>query len=402
MLRVALNTTAHTHHSILPDTPGTLKDAPIIVANQIFSSAIAPFAKLQAVPQNAQPVTLQPDRDAAFEFVTKQIRQVAMELSTKRKKQREQAKTEEAIARYRQQFEEFAADGEISFGERFVLNKLKQELNLSDGNVQTIEQNVLRPPANQQALDQYRKFFEEAIVKYGYPCSEKIAGDLKLVQTHLGLTDTDVSQVEAPIIAKKEAEQQEQQQLQQQQLELERQQDEERQRREQEQAEQLRRQEEAKRQFQREAEELRRQQQLQEDEKQRLTASGSTRSNIQVSRFEFEVVTVDPTGKEVNRSRKQAEFFVEDLGNGVILEMVAIPGGTFLMGSPTAEEGHWSKEEPQHDVTIQPFYMGKFTVTQAQWLAIAALPKVNIDLYPDPASFKGSDRPVNKFPGSKR
>lgn len=80
---------------------------PVILRSVDWTSA--PFGKLQAVPRNAQPVTLQPDRDAAFEFVTKQIRQVAIELSAKREKQREQAKKEEAIARYRQQFEEFAA-----------------------------------------------------------------------------------------------------------------------------------------------------------------------------------------------------------------------------------------------------------------------------------------------------
>jgi formylglycine-generating enzyme required for sulfatase activity len=74
--------------------------------------------------------------------------------------------------------------------------------------------------------------------------------------------------------------------------------------------------------------------------------------------------------------------------------MVAIPGGRFLMGSPESEAGRFQYEGPQHEVSIQPFYMGKYAVTQAQWLAIAERPKVAIDLDPTPSSFKGDRRPV--------
>jgi len=88
--------------------------------------------------------------------------------------------------------------------------------------------------------------------------------------------------------------------------------------------------------------------------------------------------------------------FIEDLGNGVTLDMVAIPGGTFLMGSPEREPLRRGGESPQHTVTIQPFFMGKFTVTQAQWRIIADFPKVNIDLEPEPSEFKGVNLPVEK------
>ncbi|MBD1808871.1 SUMF1/EgtB/PvdO family nonheme iron enzyme [Microcoleus sp. FACHB-SPT15] len=88
--------------------------------------------------------------------------------------------------------------------------------------------------------------------------------------------------------------------------------------------------------------------------------------------------------------------FTEDLGNGITLEMVAIPGGTFLMGSPESEQGRSGRESPQHTVTIQPFFMGKFSVTQAQWQAVVSLPKVNIDLKSDPSNFKGANRPVER------
>jgi formylglycine-generating enzyme required for sulfatase activity len=47
----------------------------------------------------------------------------------------------------------------------------------------------------------------------------------------------------------------------------------------------------------------------------------------------------------------------------VSFDMVAIPGGTFLMGSPDGEKGRGEDEGPQHPVTIRPFWMGKMEVT---------------------------------------
>ncbi|RJP32347.1 MAG: formylglycine-generating enzyme family protein, partial [Candidatus Omnitrophota bacterium] len=53
------------------------------------------------------------------------------------------------------------------------------------------------------------------------------------------------------------------------------------------------------------------------------------------------------------------------------LEMVLIPAGTFTMGSPSSEKDRDDDEGPQHQVTIsKPFYIGKYPVTQAQWLAV--------------------------------
>ena len=45
------------------------------------------------------------------------------------------------------------------------------------------------------------------------------------------------------------------------------------------------------------------------------------------------------------------------------VQMVYIPGGTFSMGSPKTEEGHFGDEGPQHKVEIAPFWMGKFEIT---------------------------------------
>jgi formylglycine-generating enzyme required for sulfatase activity len=111
--------------------------------------------------------------------------------------------------------------------------------------------------------------------------------------------------------------------------------------------------------------------------------------------FEFEVVTVDYQGRETKRDCKQAEYFLEDLGNGVVLEMVSIPGGNFTMGASREEEGSQEDERPQRLVNIKPFFMGRYPVTKGQWRAIANLPKIERFLDPDSSYFKGDNLPVD-------
>jgi len=98
----------------------------------------------------------------------------------------------------------------------------------------------------------------------------------------------------------------------------------------------------------------------------------------------------------ISRTQKTAQCYVEGLGNGITLEMVLIPGGSFLMGSPENELERRNSESPQHLVNIQQFCMGKYPVTQAQWRSVAALPQVNRELDADPSQFKGANRPVEQ------
>jgi formylglycine-generating enzyme required for sulfatase activity len=87
--------------------------------------------------------------------------------------------------------------------------------------------------------------------------------------------------------------------------------------------------------------------------------------------FEFETVQVDEQGNIIERKQGRAFAFRELLADEIELEMVAIPGGEFIMGSPESEHNRSGDESPQHLVTIQPFFMGKYPVTEAQWHAIA-------------------------------
>ncbi|NEO33748.1 MAG: formylglycine-generating enzyme family protein [Symploca sp. SIO3C6] len=106
-----------------------------------------------------------------------------------------------------------------------------------------------------------------------------------------------------------------------------------------------------------------------------------------LSTFEFSVVSVNAQGREISRRRQSAQQFTENLDNdyGVELEMVAIPRGIFTMGSPDSEAGRSNSEGPQHLVKIAPFFMGKYPVTQEQWLVVAEFPQVNRSLNPNPS-----------------
>src|SRR6476469_1237755 len=77
--------------------------------------------------------------------------------------------------------------------------------------------------------------------------------------------------------------------------------------------------------------------------------------------------------------------------------MVSIPKGSFKMGAPARSEAQSRDNEiPQHQVTIKPFFLGKYPITQAQWAAVANLPKIHYDLDPDPSGFIGKNRPVER------
>jgi formylglycine-generating enzyme required for sulfatase activity len=67
------------------------------------------------------------------------------------------------------------------------------------------------------------------------------------------------------------------------------------------------------------------------------------------------------------------------------IEMVEIPGGTFLMGTRVGEGWDCDGERPQHEVTVPAFAMGKFAVTQSQYESVMGH---------NPSHFKGANRPV--------
>ncbi|CCQ63204.1 Protein of unknown function DUF323 [Crocosphaera watsonii WH 0401] len=115
-----------------------------------------------------------------------------------------------------------------------------------------------------------------------------------------------------------------------------------------------------------------------------------------LSSYEFEVVTVNPQGKIIQRENKKTLYFLETLEDDCHLEMVAIPPGTFYMGSLKTEEGCFPSQTPQHRVTLKPFWMSKYPITQQQWKIVAQLPTIKQSLLGDPANFSHPNHPVEK------
>jgi len=66
----------------------------------------------------------------------------------------------------------------------------------------------------------------------------------------------------------------------------------------------------------------------------------------------------------VAASEQEMKVYREVLGeDGLGFEVVPIPGGTFLMGSPDDEVDRSEDEGPQHEVSIEPFWIGRYEVT---------------------------------------
>jgi formylglycine-generating enzyme required for sulfatase activity len=91
-----------------------------------------------------------------------------------------------------------------------------------------------------------------------------------------------------------------------------------------------------------------------------------------------------------------------EIADGVSMTFVLVPPGRFRMGSPKGEQGHDDKGregqelgELLHTVVLtEPFDLGKYEVTQAQYRALVSRVKSEELKDPDPSKFKGAELPV--------
>ncbi len=91
----------------------------------------------------------------------------------------------------------------------------------------------------------------------------------------------------------------------------------------------------------------------------------------------------DPLAKAALHAKQEQERLHT---NSIGMEFILIPAGTFMMGAPPDEPGRWKDEGPVHKVRIsQPFYLGKYEVTQGEWQEVMGK---------NWTAFKGNDRPV--------
>ncbi|CAK0762563.1 formylglycine-generating enzyme [Gammaproteobacteria bacterium] len=81
-------------------------------------------------------------------------------------------------------------------------------------------------------------------------------------------------------------------------------------------------------------------------------------------------------------------------------QMVSIPGGCFMMGSPRSKEGHgfdYKDDQDPHQVCVKPLEIGKTEVTQQQWEAeMGSNPSIVLDCLDCPEKKPCPDCPVNK------
>ncbi|MFZ4639005.1 MAG: formylglycine-generating enzyme family protein [Nodosilinea sp.] len=70
------------------------------------------------------------------------------------------------------------------------------------------------------------------------------------------------------------------------------------------------------------------------------------------------------------------------------VELLLIPGGSFIMGSPEDEPDRLEDEGPQHQVTLSSYWMGKYPVTQAEYEAVMG---------ENPSHFRADHHPVESL-----
>ncbi|QLE59229.1 hypothetical protein FD725_00865 [Nostoc sp. TCL26-01] len=321
----------------------------------------------------------------------------------------------------------------LSTFKRSQLTQRHQALNLTAEDVTAIETPIITAIAeHRQKLQQYEEVFRESM-QFEYPLSNATREELRRFQQILELNDEETAAIEARIIqSSSEAEYRKEQERIKQQQEAEKQLQQEAVRIKQQEVEKQRQAEETLRLKQQEVEKQRQREDAEKLQKlqqyiqpsspaqptqppqERITRQkflkwaglggvglvtavvGREIFKVQLPKyipvkletFKFETVTVDEKGQVIEPdANKQAKFFKEDLGNGITLEMVEIPAGSFKMGSPPGENGRSKSEEPQPIVNVPAFFIGKFEVTQEQYQQIVGN---------NPSNFKGAKRPVEQ------
>jgi formylglycine-generating enzyme required for sulfatase activity len=121
---------------------------------------------------------------------------------------------------------------------------------------------------------------------------------------------------------------------------------------------------------------------------------------LQMVEFEIAQLIQEPRRFGIGRrwvvrsQRGQTRYFTENLGEGIGMDLISIPGNQFWMGTSELVKNLPDQECPDHQVTIAPFFIGRYPVTQQQWQAVAKLEKIRFDMNPNPSRFKGANRPV--------
>jgi len=138
------------------------------------------------------------------------------------------------------------------------------------------------------------------------------------------------------------------------------------------------------------------------------TIKSNSQDQVHIEEFSFEYTIVKEKGLlqqgGIKKHQGKANKLIFTIDQ-VIFEMLLIPKGALWMGQTVGDDWLLQKsskfykhrapngfnrsdnERPRHHVTLRPFYLGKFPITQAQWEVIMG---------ENPSSFKKNDHPVER------
>ncbi|TYQ26293.1 SUMF1/EgtB/PvdO family nonheme iron enzyme [Pseudanabaena sp. UWO311] len=270
-------------------------------------------------------------------------------------------------------------NGKIFPATRQLIINAKLKYKIVETDALEIEQEILKPFIEyDNNLKAYESLIKETI-KHEFPFSEITQLEIENCEIDFGLRPNDIKEVKERIFEPRQTEHdrlfEDQQKKVAEAARLNRQQEESEQLRLQQVAAAERQKQEQDRlslleQLKRQAEE--------EERRKRQREEAERKSKPVQPEFEFEILKVrlvkessgflglgTKTKVELERKKGKAQYIRENLANGVTLVLVRIPTGKFMMGS-----NEYSTEQPIHEATLKEFWMGKYTVTNAQWQAI--------------------------------
>ena len=125
-----------------------------------------------------------------------------------------------------------------------------------------------------------------------------------------------------------------------------------------------------------------------------LFDASPSRSTLPLTPIRYETATLNAQGMLISRRRHHAQVYRQDLGRGEGVDMILIPDHEFTRTSHDSIRAREILVGPQRSVRVSSFMMAKTPVTQAQWEAVAYLPKVQRDLKPRPSYVRGETHPV--------
>ena len=395
------------------------------------------FSEMQGLPEGMVPLSDaeakgKNEKSKAYTNVASKIQDLADELVKNRKSKRFEQLAKELI--------QDSQDCEFSKADLDTLSDEQNELELTDQQVYEIKNHILNQCRQKnQIYTRYIDTYIDYIKDQGFSLPEHCVNQLKRRQEYLKITDEECNnlqpQIEARVqefLAKKAQEAEEAAAAAKAKLEVERQAEEERAHKAKEEAaaaaatktEAEHREEEGREQKKdaRKAQEaaddalkalaaakeilyadrIEKQVQARKDCSESLSQPQQKLQTLFVSSAVF--VQEEPRGLKrllspswrIDRGLVEAKVYQQPLAKGIAITMVQIPAGSFQMGSSATEAERASDEGPQHRVELQSFFLGQTPVTQAQWQAVANWPQVELKLNPNPARFKGANRPVEQ------